>query len=395
MKQAISAALVAFLLAACTGAGTPGAAAAGAPRLVIQTARLLDPATGADRRDMVVVVEGSRIAEVESVARYRPRPEDRRINLGQATLLPGLIDAHVHLSIGGPPRAAAVATVRAGFTTVADLGAASQRVQVVRDSIAAGAWEGPRVLAAGLWIGMKGGVCEFGGIGVAGGPDAFRARVRENIAAGADLIKACVTGWPAVAWAHPDSAELGPAILAALVDEAHRAGRPVAAHALSAEGVRRALDAGIDGLVHAAFLDGALARRMRDRGLWLIPTLASLTRGDSSPPALGLIEAVGTLYRSGVMLVYGTDGGVLPHGRNAEEAIALAAAGVPATEILRAATVNAAKALGLADSVGAIRRGMVADLIAVPGDPRADLRVLERPSFVMARGRVVVGERAH
>jgi imidazolonepropionase-like amidohydrolase len=284
--------------------------------------------------------------------------------------------------------------VRAGFTTVADLGAASQAVQALRDSIALGAWEGPRVLAAGLWIGIEGGVCEFGGIGVRGGPDAFRARVRENVMAGADLIKACVTGWPAVAWAHPDSAELDSATLSALVDEAHRAGRVVVVHALSREGIRRALDAGVDGLAHAAYADDGLALRMRQRGVWLIPTLASLTRGDSSAGALGLVEAIRRLHRLGVKLVYGTDGGVLPHGRNAEEAIALAAAGVPPAEILQAATINAAKALRLADSVGAIRPGMVADLIAVPGDPYADLRVLERPSFVMAKVRIIVGARA-
>lgn len=391
---ALSALTVACLLAVCTVAAAPNAGAAQTPRLVIRAARLLDPGSGADRRDVVVVVEGTRIAEVESASRYRPRPEDRRIDLGDATLLPGLIDAHVHLTIGGPPQIAAATTVRAGFTTVADLGATSQRVQVVRDSVAAGAWVGPRILAAGLWIGIKGGVCEFGGLGVAGGPDAFRARVRENVAAGADLIKACVTGWPAEAWAHPDSAELGSEVLAALVDEAHRAARPVVAHALSQEGLRRALDAGVAGLVHAAYADETLIRTMRDRGVWLIPTLASLTRADSTPPAQGLIEAVGRLYRGGVILIYGTEGGVLPHGRNAEEAMALAAAGIPAPEILRAATVNAAKALGLSDSVGVIRPGMVADLIAVSGDPRADLRVLERPSFVMARGRVVVGKGA-
>ena len=380
-----------WLLLSCAGASAPSITPDGAPRTVIRAARLLDPGSGTDRRDVTIVVAGSRFAEVVATSRYHPRAGDQRIDLGDATLLPGLIDAHVHLSIGGPPRSAAVAILRAGFTTVADLGAVSQRIQVVRDSIASGAWEGPRVLAAGLWIGIKGGVCEFSGIGLAGGPDAFRARVRENVAAGANLIKACVTGWPAGAWAQPDSAEMPPEILTALVEEAHRAGRTVVAHALSREGVRRALDAGVNGLVHAAYADDTLARRMRARGLWLIPTLASLTAGDSSPPARGLIEAAARLHRLGVMLVYGTDGGVLPHGRNAEEAVALAAAGIPAAEILQSATANAARALGLADSVGSVRPGMVADLIAVPGDPLADITLLQRPSLVMARGRVVLG----
>ena len=155
--------------------------------------------------------------------------------------------------------------------------------------------------------------------------------------------------------------------------------------------VRRAIAAGVDGLVHAAYVDDSLATQMRDREMWLIPTLASLTRGDSSPAALALVQAVGRLHRRGVTLVYGTDGGVLPHGQNAEEALALQAAGVPAVSILRAATANAAKALGLSSSVGAIRPGMVADLVAVQGDPLSDLSLLQRPSFVMARGRVVIG----
>ena len=361
------------------------------PRTVIQAARLFDPGTGSLSREMTVVVVGSRIADVLPTSRYRARPEDRRIDLGDATLLPGLIDGHVHLSIGGLPRANAVAILKAGFTTVADLGAVNQRIQVVRDSIAAGVWEGPRLLAAGLWIGIKNGVCEFGGIGIAGGPEAFRDRVRQNVAAGANLIKLCVTGWPAVAWAKPDSAELSPEILAAAVDEAHKAGRIAVAHALSREGVKRSLDAGVDGLVHAAFVDDALARRMRERGVWVVPTLASLTRGDSSAAARALVDAVGRIHRAGVTLVYGTDGGVLPHGQNAAEALALAAAGIPRADILRAATLNAARALGLADSVGTVRAGMVADLVGVPGNPLADLSVLGKPAFVMARGRVVLG----
>jgi len=362
-------------------------------RTVIRAARLVDPVAATIQRDVVVLVEESRITNVLPRARYQPGTGDHVIDLGDATLLPGLIDAHVHLTIGGAIKENAAAILRAGFTTVADLGAVSQRAQRVRDSIAAGLLEGPRVLAAGLWIGVKDGVCEFTGIGIAGGPDAFRARVRENLSAGANLIKVCVTGWPRVAMSHPDSAELSTAVLSAMVEEAHRSGRPVAAHALSREGVRRSLDAGVDGLVHAAYLDESLAARMRQRGMWLIPTLASLTAGDSSAVGRGLVEGVRRANQAGVMLVFGTDGGVLPHGQNAREAPALVAAGVAPADVLRAMTVNAARALGLADSVGVVRRGMVADLVAVSGDPLADVAVLERPRFVMARGRVVVSDR--
>jgi len=381
--------VVAVILAAACVRATPASSAQDSPRTAIRASRLVDPVGATTQRDVVVLVEGSRIADVVPGARYQPRANDRVIDLGDATLLPGLMDAHVHLTIGGPIKQNAGATLRAGFTTVADLGAVSQRVLRVRDSITAGLLEGPRVLAAGLWIGVKGGVCEFTGIGVAGGPEAFRARTRENLSAGADLIKVCVTGWPGVAMAHPDSAELSPAALSAMVEEAHRGGRRVVAHALSREGVRRALDAGVDGLVHAAYLDDSLAARMRQRNVWLVPTLASLTAGDTSAVARGLVDGVRRAHEAGVTLVYGTDGGVLPHGQNAREAAALAAAGIPPADVLRAMTVNAARALGLADSVGAVQRGMVADLVAVPGDPLADLAVLTRPGFVMARGRVV------
>jgi len=135
-------------------------------RIAIRAARVLDPGSKTMRTDMVVRVDGHRIAAVLPASQYRPRPDEQLLDLGNATLLPGLIDAHVHFSIGGPARTLAATTLNAGFTTVADLGARTQRIQAVRDSIASGAWDGPRVLAAGLWIGVKGGVCEFGGIGV-------------------------------------------------------------------------------------------------------------------------------------------------------------------------------------------------------------------------------------
>jgi len=376
------------VLAASAWGQTSRADSGSSMRIAIRAARVLDPGSKTMRTDMVVRVDGRRIAAVLPASEYRPRPDEQLLDLGNATLLPGLIDAHVHFSIGGPARTLAATTLNAGFTTVADLGARTQRIQAVRDSIASGAWDGPRVLAAGLWIGVKGGVCEFGGIGVSGDAEAFRARVRENVAAGADLIKACVTGWPAVAWSHPDSAELSPVILGAIVDEAHKAGRKVVAHALSAAGVRRSLDAGVDGLVHAAYIDEALARRMRDEGMWLIPTLASLTAGDTSRASRGLADAVLLAHRAGVTLVYGTDGGVLPHGENAKEALALQAAGIPPVDILRMMTSSAAKALGISDSVGTIAPGMIADLVAVAGDPEKDLATLLEPVFVMARGKI-------
>ena len=394
-RAALHALVLLTSLAACRPGSTNDAPVPeGTPRIVVRAARLADPATGTMRQDVVVTVRGDRIEEVQDAARFRPRAGDQVHDLGDATLIPGLIDAHVHLTIGGPPPAAAAAALRAGITTVVDLGARTTEVLRVRDSLAAGSGTAsPHILAAGLWVGTKNGVCEFGGIGISGGIEGFRARVRENVAAGADVIKVCVTGWPALAVSHPDSVELSPEVLAAIVEEAHRAGRRVVAHAIGAAGVRRALDAGVDGLAHAALLDDALVARMRERRVWMVPTLASLTAGDTSGAGRGLVASVALAHRAGVMLVYGTDGGVLPHGEHAQEAAALVAAGVPPADVLRAATTDAARALGLADRAGAIRPGYAADLVAVDGDPVRDATALARPVFVMARGRVARDDR--
>jgi imidazolonepropionase-like amidohydrolase len=303
-------------------------------------------------------------------------------------VLPGLIDAHVHLTIGGPVQSNALADLHAGFTTVVDLGARTTRLLGLRDSINAGLIPGPRILAAGIWIGRKDGVCEFNGIGIAGGSEGFRARVRENVQAGANVIKACVSGWPAESFSQPDRYELPDSVVAAIVDESRRFGRMVIAHDISLAGVHAALRAGVHGLAHAAYLDSATAALMQTRAMFMIPTLASLTRDDSSVAARALVDATRLAHRAGVRLVFGTDGGVLPHGDNAREFTALVRAGIPALDAIRAATVGAATALGMADSVGVIAPRMIADIIAVDGDPLTDIAALGRVRFVMSRGRI-------
>ena len=376
-----------------------GANTLAAQRTVIRAGWLLDPATGTVARDQTIVVQGNRIVALGGLTpgprpgvsrgELDPAPGDTLLDLSRYTVLPGLFDAHVHLVIGGPVRANALADLQAGFTTVVDLGARTTRLLPIRDSINAGLIPGPRVLAAGIWVGRQGGVCEFNGIGIPGGAEGFRARVRENVAAGANVIKACVSGWPADAYARPDDYELPDSVLFAITEEARRGYLPVIAHDISRGGVLAATRTGIRGLAHAAYLDSTTARMLRERGMFVIPTLASLTGGDSSDASRALIAATGLAYRSGVTLVFGTDGGVLPHGRNAEEFVALANAGIPALDAIRAATINAAKAFGLADSLGAIAPGKVADIIAVEGDPLADVAALGQVRFVMLRGKVV------
>lgn len=354
---------------------------------VIRAGRLLDPVSGSISRDRYVLIENGRI---QSVGTSAPVSKDAEvIDLSHLTVMPGMIDAHVHLVIGGTPRANAAAILNAGFTTVVDLGSRTTRLLQIRDSINAGHIPGPRVLAAGMWVGTKGGVCEFNGLGIAGGPDAFRARVRENVDARADVIKVCVSGWPADAYANPDAFEIAPAALEAVVAEAHERKRIVLAHAISRGAAAAAVRAGAEGLAHAAFLDSTTVGLMAQRKVFLVPTLASLTAGDTTSVARALVQGSTLAYRSGVPIVFGTDAGVLPHGRNAEEFAALRRAGISNADAIRATTVNAATVFSLIDSVGVVWPGRIADIIAVEGDPLTDLDALTRVRFVMSRGRVV------
>ncbi len=380
-----------MVLAAAVGLAACRTATAASERAAtaICAARVLDARSGRYSGPAVILVDRGRITRVLAGAgRCRAGVADSVIDLGDLTVLPGLIDAHVHLAIGGPVRANALANLRAGFTTVVDQGALTHRILRIRDSMNLGAIEGPRVLAAGIWVGAKGGVCEFTGIGIAPEADAFRRRVRENVEAGADLVKLCVTGWPAASYARPDQYEVTDDVLAAAVDEARRGGRLVVAHAIGRGGALAASRAGVNGLAHAAYLDSSAASELRGRGTFVVSTLASLVGSDTSAASRALAGSVGIAYRIGVPIVFGTDAGVIPHGGNAAEFLALERVGVSRLDAVRAATVNAARAFRLADSLGVVGPGMIADLIGVEGDPLADLAAMSRVRFVMSRGRV-------
>lgn len=339
----------------------------------------------------MLLVSGTRIVGIVPAARFDARTASRVIDVGDMAIVPGLIDAHVHLAIGGPVRANALADLRAGFTTVADQGALTTRLLALKDSINAGQIEGPRVLAAGVWVGTKGGVCEFTGIGITGGADAFIERVRQNIAAGANLTKVCLSPWPAASYAARDTVEIPSDVLRAIVAASHAERRPVTAHAISRGAARAALDAGVDGLVHAAYIDSSLAAAMRARSMWMSPTIASLTAGDTSVASRALVTAVRTAHRAGLTIVFGTDGGVLPHGQGVQEMEALVAAGLSPLEVIQAATINAAKALVIGDSVGRLDAGMAADFVAVRGDPLREISALRNVGLVVSRGRVAAG----
>jgi imidazolonepropionase-like amidohydrolase len=354
----------------------------------IRSARWLDPVSGDLRGPSVFHVSGSTIAGIIPAAEFDRNPAGPVTDLGAATILPGLIDAHVHLTIGGTPEANALAVLKAGFTTVVDLGATTDAVIRLRGRINAGVVQGPRILAAGLWAGRKDGICEFGGIGLAGGPGGFRARVRDNVKAGADFTKVCVSTWLADAFQKPDAYEIDDASLVAVVDESQQAKRLVIAHAISLGSVKASLSAGVNGLAHAAFVDRPTAAEMRARGMFMIPTLASLVADRTGPAAVALRQSVAAASAAGVPMVFGTDGGVLPHGQNAREFAAMAAAGLSPIESIRAATTTAARVLGLGRA-GTLAPGAPADLIAVDGDPLKDLSALSRVTFVMRGGRLL------
>lgn len=385
--------LTILALVACVGCGALGNTPIVSQHadLAVRAARILDVKSGRYSGPSVLLVTGTRITAVISAERFDVRTATRVIDMGDATVIPGLIDAHVHLSIGGPFQANALADLRAGFTTVADQGALTRRILLLRDSIAAlPNLAGPRVLGAGIWVGTKGGVCEFIGIGIAGGADAFVQRVRDNISAGANLTKVCLSSWPAAAYAAPDSVEIPTDVLRAIVATSHAERRLVTAHAISRGAARAALDAGVDGIVHAAYVDTALATAMRTKGMWMSPTIASLTSGDTSVVGRALVASLKVAHAAGVTIVFGTDGGVLPHGRGVDEMEMLVAVGFSPLDVIQAATINAAKALAIADSVGQIGAGMSADFLAVRGDPMRDIGALRKPALVVSRGQVAV-----
>ena len=356
--------------------------------LVVTAARLIDVQRNTTLRDAAVVVRGGRIVALGSVSEVRIPPGAHRVDLGDATLLPGFIDAHVHLAIGGQPRANAEATLRAGFTTVQDLGALNYTNLRLRDSTNAGRRVGPRIIASGPWLGVSGGICDFNGIGVHNRGEML-ARVRADVERASDLIKICVTGWPGDGFAFPDSVELSRADIAALVAESRNAGRPVVAHAIGERGAATAVGGGVTGLAHAAYLDAETIRLMKERDIYVISTLTSFAGMPDSLARKHLWSRMQAAHLAGVRIILGTDAGVIPHGSNAREFAALVKLGMTPLEAIRAGTLSAAQALGLEERVGSLEVGKTADIVVVSGDPLADISAMEQVVLVIKNGEIV------
>lgn len=375
-----------------------------------------------------VTIQDGRIAAVVSSTALPPemlaaaRRAGRLIEGTGRTLLPGLIDLHVHLtwSAGTDPVATlalespeqtllravghGLAQRDAGITTVRDLGSPHDLAIHFGQAIAAGWVPGPRVIASGRTLIMTGGHDPFWGLMV-DGRDAALKGVRTQLFAGAQVIKVSATGgvYGRAAGEAVDDVELLPEELAVIVEQAHRRGVKVAAHAIGAEGITNCLDAGVDTIEHGHFLTAAHAKRMAEAGTVLVPTLFVYQQVANAPgvPAYASAkaqaivarhrEAVAIARAAGVRIGAGSDAGSpgTPHPSLIEEIACLAAAGLPTTEALAAATAVAAEALGMAEEIGRIRPGLRADLILVDGDPTADLAALRRVTHVLQGGVLV------
>ncbi|HEV2806264.1 MAG TPA: amidohydrolase family protein [Chthoniobacterales bacterium] len=363
------------------------AVARGAEETRILTAHwVLDVERGELIENGVVVIGGDRIAAV--VRKGEVTPKSEVLDLGEATLMPGMIDAHVHLLLAGPGEANAKATLKAGFTTVQDLGALNYANIKIRNAIRDGKFPGPRVVSSGPWLGVSKGTCDFQGIGVQG-PEEFRARVKKDVAEEADLIKVCASGWLEDAAKQPDSAEISEEALQAAIEQAHALKRRVAVHAISERAIALSVTHGADLIAHGGFTSKATVAEMAKRRVYQIPTLFSLKASVSPEVYEKLQKHLAAAIRDGLPIAFGTDAGVIKHGENAKEFVELAALGLKPIDAIRTATLEAANAVGLSGQIGTLKTGAFADIIAVEGNPLTDLTALQKVKFVMKAGRPV------
>ncbi|HKA21059.1 MAG TPA: amidohydrolase family protein [Blastocatellia bacterium] len=399
--------------------------------VLIKAGKLIDVRAGRVLNDQAILIEGDRIKQVGASGSVQAPPGVRVIDLSSATVLPGLIDCHTHLT-GDPghngyeslgisiPRQAlygaknARLTLEAGFTTVRNVGASGYSDVALRDAINAGDVPGPRIDASGPAIGVTGGhmdnsllAPEFhqSADGIADGVPAVIAKVREEVKYGSDIIKIAATGGVLSKGDSPESTQFSDEEIRAIVIEAHRLGRKVAAHAHGAAGIKQAVLAGVDSIEHGSFIDAEAIRLMKEKGTYLVPTLYLADWFIENYERLRVPEFmvekakvvmpaarknIATAFKAGVKVAFGTDAAVYPHGLNAREFAVMVKLGLTPMQSIQAATVNAADLLGWSDRVGSIEPGRFADIIAVPGDPTTEVTQLEHPSFVMKGGVVVL-----
>ncbi|CAN1552818.1 HutI Imidazolonepropionase and related amidohydrolases [Caulobacteraceae bacterium] len=409
-----------------------------APLTYVQAGRLLaDPATGAVETEKTLVIQGGKVLRVE--AGYTSAPGAKIIALHDSFVLPGLIDSHVHLTSEQGPNAQleeftktrsdlaldgawnGMKTLRAGFTTVADLGAPNESIFALRDAIRTGRIAGPRIIASGAAISVHGGhgdpgngmpealVPVYRGTAVCSGADDCRRAVREQVRAGADIIKITATGGVLSQTAAGLAKQFTDDEIRAIVETAHSMGRKVTAHAHGADGVTAFLKAGGDSIEHGTYLDGDSIKAFKAGGAYLVPTLMAgdfVAREAAKPDTFftpaqrdkallagpRMLDMARRALAGGVKIAFGTDTGVSAHGDNAGEFALLVKAGMSPLDAIRSATIWAADHFGLLDQIGSLLPGKQADLIAVRGDPLTDVTVLTKVSFVMKGGVVYKSE---
>ena len=423
--------MIQFRAAAAAGCLSLVAGTAGAATL-IHAGRLIDAVSDAPRQHMTIVVEGNRITAVE--AGYRAAAAgDEVIDLSAATVLPGLMDMHVHLTEELNRRSEldqikkseadraydsvpyALRTLLAGFTTVRNQADRFNESIALRRAIEAGKITGPRIFTAGRPIGSTGSHADpsnaWGPFLTSDDPrlhtvcnsaDSCREAVRQRYKDGVDSIKVMATGGVLSQAKSGTAAQFTEEELAAVVATAHDYGLKVAAHAHGAEGIKRAVRAGVDSIEHGTFMDDETIRLMKQKGTYYVPTISAgkwvyeqaqdpgyfpaIIRPKALEVGPQIQATFAKAWKAGLTIMFGTDSGVGPHGSNAREFGFMVEAGMPAMEAIRSATIVPARYLGVDDRLGSIESGKLADIVAVPGDPLSDIHVMEQVSFVMKEG---------
>ncbi len=413
----------------------------GAGTVALRAARVIDGTGAAPIQNGIVIVTEDRIVAVGSQAAVKVPVGARVVDLGDATLLPGFIDAHTHIigrTLGDPAGddaavrdyasfgailgvANAQKTLMGGFTTIRNVGAGNFDDMALRKAVNDGFVPGPRMQNAGHALGITGGHCDENGFkpgladgdiktGIADGPDQVRAAVRYQAKYGADVIKTCATGGVLSEGDAVGVPQYTYEELKAMVDEATKLERKVAAHAHGTEGIKIAVRAGVASIEHGSFLDEEGAKMMAQRGTYLVPTLMAgeavmkavdagalkgLRAEKARAAAAAMRKGIRYAVTNNVPIALGTDAGVGAHGANGHEfTLMVEWGGMTPMQSIMAGTLNGAKLLGWESRIGSLAAGKLADIVAVPGDPLRDIKAMERPVFVMKNGVVYKSQAA-
>lgn len=415
-------------------AASLSAAAAHAQTVILTADRMIDVVAGRIVANPVVTIVDGRIAAVGSGVAVDVPAGAKRIELAGMTILPGLIDMHVHLDstplYGGytglqftdafwvaQGTANAKAMLDAGFTTVRNVGSEGYAGVGYKQAIEEGLIEGPRIVPAGHALGATGGHCDSTylppsyaakGVAIGDSPDELRRRVREQRKYGAEVIKVCATGGVFSRNTEVGQQQLSEVELRAIADEAHMWGLKVAAHAHGTAGIKAAILAGIDTIEHASLIDAEGIRLAKERGTWLSMDIYNTDYTQAEGARNGVLEDnlrkdreiaqaqrdnFRAAHRAGVKMVFGSDAGVMPHAMAGNQFRVMTAYGMTPMQAMQAATRNAAEALGREADIGAIAVGRHGDIVAVAGDPLADITLLANVAFVMKGGTIVKAAR--